>query len=292
MKTARVSFHKLSAPILGAIVCALLAPGCNQQAKQALRLDMEPGRMYMLSIRTVSDSKSTMSDGSTNELKGRSEFRLALKAEDTTAEGDTIMSVDPQKAVFPWFYGRINRAFEGKTFKMKVTPTGRISGFVGTDEMRQAVREALEAAPEPKNHVEFSPDTLLQVISDESLTAIFQPILAVWPNVPVTAGDEWTRDDIYNPLSDSLERTTFKMESMEGGTATISMTSTIASAGKDANKNISGTSTGELRVLTADGTIRAYRSSQTIEGTSVNPMTSANDSFTSTAETQAELTAR
>ncbi len=243
--------------------------------------------MYVLSIRAVSDSVTTLADGSTSKLKGKTEFKFALKAEDITAEGDTIMSVEPQRAIFPWFYGKINNAFEQTTFKMKLTPTGHINGFIGTDEMRQAVRKSLEATPG-----ESKVDGYMKIISDEALISLMQPVLAVWPNVPVAAGDEWTRDDIYNPLGDTLERTTFKIDSMEGGIATISTATEFTPAGKDANTKLSGKSTGEVRVLTSDGTIRAYRSSQRLEGTALNPTLGTNDSFVNTTEIQAELTAR
>jgi len=285
------SIRRLSS-VVAVIACALVVSACNQQPKQALRLNLEPGRTYMLSFRTTADGTATNPDGSTVEMPGRSEFRLVLHAEETTAEGDTILLVEPLKAAFPLFIRRMGEAFENTSFRMRVTPTGRITGFIGTDEVRNAVRDALAAAPLPDSKQPIDVDVLLEVISDESLTAIIQPILAVWPNVPVSTGDEWTRDDIFNPLIDTTEKTSFTVLSMDGGVATIAMTSTIVPAGNDKIKNISGKSTGEVRVLTADGTIRAFRSTQRLEGTMTNPFTGVASTFKSTAETQAELTAR
>lgn len=292
MKKVRVSFFGRSACPAIFLACALLLPACNPQPKVALRLNLEPGRTYTLSVRTTVENTITQPDGSSSEMRGRSDLRLALRAEETTAEGDTVILVDPEKAAFPWFFNRINKAFESASFRMRVTPTGRIRGFTGTDEMRNSVREALDAAPPSDSSALMGTDKLLEIVSDESLTALLQPILAVWPTVPVATGDEWTRDDIYIPLNDTVEKTTFRLTSMEGGMATITMTSTFAPGGKKAGTNISGKSSGEVRVLTADGTIRAYRSTQTIEGTTINATTNVVNSFSATAETHAELTAR
>lgn len=291
MIKVRVSFLGQCMCLAALVACAALIPACSPKPKQALRLNLEPGRSYTLSFRTVANSITTYPDGTTKPLRGRIELRLALLAESTTPEGDTVLLVDPEKAAFPWLYNVINKPFEAASFRMNVSPTGHISGFTGTDEMRTSVRKALAATP-PAEGSPFTNDMLLAVVSDEALTALLQPILGIWPSIPVTTGDEWTRDEIFDPIGDTLETTTFTLESTEGGVATLSMNSIISSAGKDKNKTVSGKSTGEVRAMTMDGTIRAYRSEQTLEGTMTDPATSTTSTFTSTSETQAELTAR
>lgn len=291
MNTVWISYFQLSARAALLVACVTLIAACGQQPKQALHLNLKPGQNYVLSIRSTAESVSTQPDGTSQSRDGRYEFRFALHVEETNSEGNTVVLVQPQKARFMWFYGQINSAFESYSFRVQLTPVGRVAEFTGTDAMRDSVQEALLATAQSKGTT-FPIDTMLEAVSDEALVALLEPVLAVWPSVPVAPGDKWTRESIYNPLGDTLERTQFTLTSLDGGAAVISMTSTIEPAGKKSALSVSGTASGELRISTSDGTIRAYRSTQSLEGSTKDPDTGATVTFTSTGETQAELTAR
>lgn len=275
---------------VGLMVCVFLI-ACSQPPKQSLHLNLTTGRSYILTISTQAEGTFTPPDGSSVLMDGSSEFRFVLTPEGTTDEGHTVILVEPEKAIFGLFFNQISEAFSSYSFRLHASPTGRITGFAGTDELRESVREALVNKPAPDHSMPVGVDILMTAISDEALTSLFQPLLAVWPSIPVTTGDTWERDDIYHPSSATLEKSTFKLDSMSGSEAKISMTSTLAPTGRDPMKDIRGTGSGEIRVSTMDGTIRRYESKQTLEGTTIVPENNTFD-YKGKSVTRAELTAR
>lgn len=285
--------HRASSTLVASsfvLVCASLAfSACGPKPKQSLSLALRPGGTYQFIMRQAVEVEWSTTVKTFSYDTGM-ELGLLLRPQEVQADGNSLVIVDVQRANIPSFLGQLERAFTSYSFDMHVSPAGRVTALSGTEAFRVrtfAVAQANQVAP-----VDIDRSDTDVFASDDALRSWLEPILSVWPNVPVSAGDTWTRSAIYHPQWDCNEESTFTLKSIGGRIATIEITSQFSPAGKMQGRVFSGTATGEVRVSPAEGTIRAYSTTINMKGTFTNEASGRTVEATETYRIQGELTAR
>ncbi len=285
--------HRASSTLIASsfvLVCtSLLLNACGPKPKQSLSLMLRPGGTYQFIMRETAEVEMTGGEKSFS-ADSSMELGLLLRPQDVQADGNSLVTVDIQRAHIPSFMGQLERAFTSYSFDMHISPAGRITALSGTDAFRVRAFAVAQANPAAPSDIKQS-DTDV-VASDDAIRSWLEPILSVWPNVPVSAGDTWTRSAIYHPQWDCNEESTFTLTSIEGGIATIEITSQFSPAGKIQGRAFSGSGTGEVRISPAEGTIRAYSSTIDMKGALTNKTSGRTLESTGTYRIQGELTAR
>jgi hypothetical protein len=296
-KTRHFTKHTLAVMALAASCVALAS--CSKAAKQTLRLNLVPGSSYILSVRTSVDAIITAPDGNSVPFPATSLNTFTLNAGEVDAQGNSYASVEVGDTEFPMVFVPLGPILKGQTFGMKLSPVGRITEFVNTEPMREAMRATLEGMGTGSTvYGDTPPARAIAHISDDALRAIIEPITAVWPETPVGPGDEWTGPEVYSPLTHTITATHYRLESADEAEITIHADMEIRPAGdhpRDPNLgpvgDVSGKGSGEIRIDPMQGTIRAYDATQEISG-SIRAGNGGDSKVTSTVKIQGTLTAR
>jgi hypothetical protein len=244
---------------------------------------LTPGSTYVLTIRTSGEVTVEDPQGEKSTTPNNAEYSFTLRPRDVDQQGNTLVSVETGKTQFPGELSELSAAFQGHSFGMKLSPQGSIVSFENTAALRQQV---LGRVPDRK--------LAAKAISDAGLKSLIEPVIAIWPTVPVSAGDEWDGPDSYVPLLDVLASMHFTLKSRTDSGAVVEFTSASRPAGRiaEVDSKITGTGKGEIHISTTDGTIRSFESNRELSGTLTRPNTGAVTRISASNRTQAELRAR
>lgn len=194
----------------------------------------------------------------------------------------------------------------GKSFTMKVMPTGRVEEVQG---MSDAVEQMLAAFPSGEGPLGalggmvkevFGPQ-LANRMGDSATREQMDGCLAIYPDEPVAVGATWVKGRIINSGAAPQNcRETWTLKARENGVATLEMTAEItpntdapaqSMMGMTVENAVSGTQTGTLSVDEATGWITSGAINQNVSvKTTLKEvgMTSTAESVrTSTIETHA-----
>jgi len=264
---------------VGLLAMGILATGilasCGKAPKQMLRLGLVPGNNYVLTVRTSSDAVIETADGNSIPVPANGLNTFNLQAGDVDAQGNTFVSAQFGASEFPLVFVPLAAIVEGYSFGFKLSPVGTITEFVNTEPLRQAVHAALASMGDgTTSYGSTTPDEAVARISDDALRAIIEPLTTIWPQTPVTSGDEWSGPPLYTPSNHTLMTTKYTMKSLSDSDARIAVTAEIQPATDrerdqklPSQATISGKGAGEIRVDSARGLIRSYEAYLDVAGT-------------------------
>jgi len=210
----------LGTTVLTLLLLFGLGPVAGAQEKTDLRLQLQQGASYTLQyvqtlhVRTerataagpVGAEEFTQTNGTgyrfdvlsvgpDGKARVKVTFERVLIKDQGPAGSVDYDSADPPAEV-P-FAVRIPAALVGKHFTMTISPKGLISDVQGVEEMVSQVVEDLEDVPEP-DHSRMVTD-VQQQFTNETMLAMMQPLLDVYPEKPVAVGESWERKDSPAP---------------------------------------------------------------------------------------------
>jgi hypothetical protein len=244
---------QLTTPIL-ILTAALVAGSCSSPTPTVLQMKFVPTKAYRLSIRTESALTYIGDSGAGEPLKLASTFVYIVRAEQIYENGDTGVSITPEKIERPLAQG-VGPAMQGQTFTARISPRGQFVEFGGTDALRAHVARSLST---PKSSETGDLSGPLRSISDAMFAHTFDKVFNVWPAGPVAPRDTWDREPIFNPATNAYEFTQFRLTAVDSTGARIDFESKFR-ADKEANSPSLGKATGELQLSTTDGILRSLR---------------------------------
>jgi hypothetical protein len=281
------SLARIAYVVASVVLCGLVLTACKPGTKQALRLNLQPGGAYQLLLRETAEvDLENPATEKKRTFRSTTEFALSLKPGELTSDGDSAAQVTVEKIQLPAVLRQVEAAMASYSFGVNVSPLGHVIGFSGTEGMHSALLQLGKGS----SGADASTDPAARQRIDDTLRSLMEPVLAVWPSVPVAAGDTWTRSGLVHPRWSCVEETVFTVESIDDGVAIVSMKSTFTPI--DAETNTSGSGTGEVRISAADGTVRAYKMTLTTTGTATRPETGTKLNADSRIEIQGELSPR
>lgn len=238
-----------TAAVLAALMTAVCA--CDGGgAKGSMQQNLISSKAYRLSIRTDGSLTFATPTKTTGPVSLPSEVVLVLRALEMYENGDMRVAFTFGPANFGLGQGS---AVLDQTFMARISPRGRLSDFSGLDEIQAHVR----ALPKPGAPGELGdPELLTKNLTEDSLLALLNPALEIWPPVPVAPGDTWTREPIYDPNTKLYEHTTFKLNSAGTSVSRIAAESVFRS-GKEPDSEQKGSATGEIQVAPSQGILRS-----------------------------------
>ncbi len=155
-----------------------------------------------------------------------------------------------------------------KPFSMYVSEKGDISKIEGLDNIIQSI--GTTGTPQD----EVMRKQIAGVFNDTAVRSMMQQSLNIYPDKAVKTGDTWIKSMNLNmgPFSLKLDNT-YKLTSVNGGTAHIDIASKISSnegtkqmAGQEMKINLEGDSQGKMDVDIASGLVIDSKINQKIKG--------------------------
>ena len=238
------------------LVLSLIAPlagSCGSPAKSSLQMSLVPPAAYRLTIRTDGTWVLPQQDA----IKYSRDMVLVLRAAEIYDNGDVgaIILFDKPNML------RIDRFVEGREFTGRVSPRGRVTEVNGLSALREEIRAEI---PVGTPGTFGSGEQVIHQIGDDEVLATLNPVLNIWPPTPVSEGDEWTREPIYEPTSRTYIHTHFRLTSMHASDAKIEFTTTYRRGPEPSSESV-GSGEGEVHVTPSAGTLTSYRGKSTVE---------------------------
>lgn len=254
------------------IACAVFVSCGASESKRRLAFKVHPQDSFMLFF-TGTQSLTLHSD-SAEARPMQADIKLVYEfgVESIAKDGNIWFNIKVKQAKMPWFQASLGKALKGKSFLLQMTPDGQVVDFLGTDKMRQQVFGALDIPYEFLSSIGETDAigqlaaSLMEEISDDSLRAKFETVFRIWPDIPVSPGDSWQRDDIVIPSDSVNDSTIFMVDSWKDGIATISTVTTLTPNNLDPAKNLEGSVYGELKIKTMTGFPVKFSYTKKLEG--------------------------
>lgn len=188
-------------------------------------------------------------------------------------------SENPTEANDP--VSRIFSTLPGESFVMKITSSGKITEVTGLEEIVEKIIAASGAGTNPQMEAMFNEGTIRQGM---------EIMFGIYPDDPVTVGDEWTEKHEFSAGINFDISSTFKLIGRSNRISTLEVKGTIKSQPGSSmpgmemmqmTVNMKGITEGTLQISEDTGWIQGGTLTQTITG-SVEMSSPANPSQTMT----------
>lgn len=250
-----------------ATVTAGLA-SCGGEPKSALIMKPPPAAGYQLSIQNVSRFTAGVPGQPPATGKLTTEFLLVVRSQEVYENGNIAARVEIRKAAIHLLSPFVTPAIQGREFGVVLTPLGKSIAFSGTEDLRRRIADQLPADDELAKSNQTR-EGIIGQFSDAAWAALLDSALNVWPPTPVSPGDEWARDRLYDPRSDNFITTTFRLESVNQSSARIKFDSMVE-PGNDFGSRMRGEIHGDIRVSPSEGAVQSILSTGRVEGKSIS----------------------
>ena len=243
-----------------AVAAALVTAVCacdSGGAKGLMQQNLISSKAYRLAIRTDGSITISTPTQTTDPISLPTEVVLVLRALEMYENGDMRVAFTFGTSNFGFGQGA---AVLDQTFAARISPSGKLSEISGIDAILAHVR----ALPKPGAPGELGdPELMAPNLTNESLLALLNPVLEIWPSTPVAPGDTWTRDPIFNPGTKLYEHTTFTLKSTGSSVSSIAVES-VFRRGIEPSSEHTGSATGEIQVAPSQGILRSSETKTTM----------------------------
>jgi hypothetical protein len=191
-------------------------------------------------------------------------FKIYTKANDKEKEIDASSassSIEPADRLFS--------VFNNATIGAVVTSQGIIKSVSGVKELHDKLYSLTDITPVA---LENMPASAKQFFSDAFFKTSIEHNFKVYPPKPVKEGDTWELSDTLQSELQVPVKITYKLESLDDGIATISLSSDISIdepiqvQGYTANANMDGNEEGKLKIKISSGLLQSSETSFNIKG--------------------------
>ena len=253
---------------LTVVLLAVALAGCGGGPKRQLRMNLPPGSSFELTTRSDNLLESEIG-GEDLSMSIRTEARLLFRIASVYENGDVLANVTIRKVEPSFLWAGLGHVVEGEEFGARISPIGAVVDLVGTGELRDRLRAKVPGAP-ARDDVDLArtpEEHLIMAMSDDSLRAPIELALRVWPAVPVSRGDTWESEPVYEVETDTYTTRKFTLKAWEPTLVTVSFESTSVPAQRRKGISFSGTGKGELRIAPVEGLVKSLQSSSAMTGT-------------------------
>jgi hypothetical protein len=243
---------------LAAVAAAQSAEIAGAPGKFRYALKLEQDREY--SIRQTIENKMTWTaEGSEQQSKQKSGFGYTAVVTELDADGiawarftydwislaidapDQQVNYDSDNKNVPVPRGaEPYAAILGQVFYARITPEGRIERINGLDAMLGHVRGKLP----PGEAREAASRDLKQQFNEQTIKALLENSMAVYPPEAVAVGDTWQTTDTIAGAVPLIFETSYELKDRKDGSATIEGQTTIKSDPRYDRRNVRGLTIG------------------------------------------------
>lgn len=272
-------------------ILALLSPTRAAAAdKLDLKLQFEKAQQLTLTTTVEQNTTRTWNDQE-RESKGTTSTTMGLNVLSVADGGTATIKVTIKSIVLKREGGR--RSFEydsdnppdevprraapyaalvGKTFTMKLTPTGQVTDLEGVEAMLKAAEDAV---PEGGRGRQWLIGEVKRRFGEDGLKQTMEGAFGFLPTKPVAVGDSWKRTIATDNGVPVIAEQTYTLAKRGEGTATIELKATLkphkdgaaTRRGRGTVKyEVSGTQKGTLTVDEATGCLFKVTIAQKLEG--------------------------
>lgn len=267
-----------------------LIPNINAQ-RTKLSLSLKKGQSYYIESSTEQDIKSYITDtaqvikqnftiGYTFDVVNVDASEIAeikVTYSKVSFKQDGSMGVieynsdNPPEEIDP--LAKAYKMLYNKTFTMKMTAKGSITGIDGIEPMIDSMIVDLELSDEENNGKII--EGIKKQYGEESMISYFENILAIYPEKKVKVGEAWSKKfSVQNPYP-MIYDNTWKLKDIKNGIAvidtktsidTISAKTVVEMGEFSIAYKIHGKQNGVIKVDTKTGMITESVTNQNIEG--------------------------
>ena len=241
----------------------LCLPGCKGELV-TWSLQLKPG-----DTRTVIETlNETLQNGDAPASPMKSEFTAKLSVlEFDPVQGATIEVTfrDLKRDSSMLGFEVRDRAIRGKKYTVLLSPDGKVQSVKGLDVIRQAVEAEFKKTDEiPEERRDGLLALNLGGLTDGSIKKDFETA-ALIPPKPTNIGGSWSTNGVEDQDGSTITDTTWTIEKVENGDATVSFEATIRSATSNPEHQVKGTDSGTVVVSTATGLVKKRESTKEME---------------------------
>lgn len=137
--------------------------------------------------------------------------------------------------------GKVLGAMKGSRFTFTMNEKGEVGSITGINEMMQKMMDAVPGAgPMAEN--------LSKSFNEENFKQNIQQAFGMYPGKPIKQGDTWTNTMITNNNGVTMKLdNTYKLESVNGDNANVTVNSKITSPALDTSIEFNGTMNGKMQ---------------------------------------------
>lgn len=274
-----------------ALSLVLLGPAALSAQEVTLRLNLNQGDSHRINTTTEQRIEQEM-QGITQTIEQTIGMGMNLEVLEVDDEGNyrIRMTYDSVRYVQEGPMGRTEydseqadgepaapmaqgfAALVGEGYEATLTPLGRVTEVSGVDRMIDNMLGKIELEGAARGMVE---QTMRSQFNDEAMQASMEMMSAIYPEEPVAVGDTWEQEMEANFGFPMAMETTWTLEEVEGGVATLSVEADITSP-EDAEPMemgpvkmtfaLEGRQTGTMKLDEESGWTREANFEQDMEG--------------------------
>ena len=165
-------------------------------------------------------------------------------------------------------------AVVGKTFTMKLTSGGKVTGFEGVDALLKAAQDAIP--DEGRGRGRWGRDRMAATFSEDALKQTMEGVFGFLPGEAVAVGGSWTRTVDADHGVPVLAEEKYTLTKLEEGTATIELEAKLKPQEKDdeaegprVTYDVTGTLKGTVAVDEATGCLFKTVIAQELKGDTI-----------------------
>jgi len=293
------------------IAVALIAPSIVLAQKVDMKLNLEEGKKYTQKTMLESVTKQTM-QGQTMESNNSTTSNIHLKVIEDNGSTDTYEtwygSIDLEQSAM----GRsmsatsdttsletvdpLSKIFAGmsdKKFKAKITEKGMVEEVMGLEEIVKNAASGMPGGPAAIEQISAS-------MGDNGFAKSLELTTDIFPDKKIKVGDSWTKEQFTSTGLPIISKATYKLTSVENGTATIELKAQLETdpnnastqmQGIDATLFYEGTREGTFMVDVESGWVTSGNIEDDIVGSmTIAPNEQAPDGMTIPLESKNKIT--
>ena len=180
-----------------------------------------------------------------------------MKTVDKSMGSEAVMDSDNNDTIDP--ISKIIASIRGAEFTMDINRQGEVKNMRGMDGLNQKMVAAAGKDLSPEQATQMS-ESLKSVMSDDMLRSMTEQSFKIFPYKKVKVGESWIASSRTKSIIDMILTTTYTLQKIENGIATLSVSSVITADGAEktmdgqrVQQTLTGSQTGTMEVELASG---------------------------------------
>jgi len=180
-----------------------------------------------------------------------------MKTVDKSMGSEAVMDSENKDTLDP--ISKIVASIKGAEFTMDINKQGEVKNMQGMDGLTKRMVDAAGKNLSPAQAAQMG-ESLKSVMSDDMLRSMTEQSFKIFPYKKVRVGDSWVASTKTKSIVDMIVTTTYTLQKIENGTATLGVSSVITPDGGEkvmdgqrVQQTLSGSQTGTMEVELASG---------------------------------------